>query len=111
MKDGSVGGAILSADTGRLENEIAVPPTFDLSVSTLCWMPDNRSVAYPDLRSGVANLWSQPALGTGPQKQLTHFTSGKVWACAFSADGKYVAISHGSRQSDAVLFTNPNSVK
>ena len=108
MKDGSVGGAVFSAETGRLEGEISVPPTFDLSVSTLCWMPDNRSVAYPDLRSGVANLWSQPALGTGPQKQLTHFTSGKVWACTFSADGKYVAISHGSRQSDAVLFTKPN---
>ena len=88
-----------------------VPPTFDLSVSALCWMPDNRSVAFPDLRSGVANLWSQPALGTGTQKQLTHFTSGKVWGCAFSADGKYVAISHGSRQSDAVLFTSPTSTR
>lgn len=106
MKDGSVGGAVFSAETGRLEGEISVSPTFDLSVSTLCWMPDNRSVAYPDLRSGVANLWSQPVLGTGPQRQLTHFASGKVWACAFSTDGKYVAISHGSRQSDAVLFTN-----
>jgi len=109
MKDGSVGGAVLSADTGKLESEISVPPTFDLSVSTLCWMPDNRSVAYPDLRSGASNLWSQPAIGNGPQRQLTHFTSGKVWACAFSADGKYVAISHGSRQSDAVLFTTPKS--
>ena len=98
---------MLSADTGKLESEISVPPTFDLSVSTLCWMPDNRSIAYPDLRSGASNLWSQPAIGNAPQRQLTHFTSGKVWACAFSADGKYVAISHGSRQSDAVLFTTP----
>jgi serine/threonine protein kinase len=111
MKDGSVRGAVFSADNGKLENEIGVPPTFDLSVSTLCWMPDNRSVAFPDLRSGVANLWSEPALGTGPQKQLTHFTSGKVWSCAFSADGKYIAMSHGSRQSDAVLFSNPSATK
>jgi eukaryotic-like serine/threonine-protein kinase len=107
MKDGSVGGAIFSADSGKLENEIAVPPTFDLSVSTLCWMPDNRSVAYPDLRNGVSNLWSQSVIGNAPARQLTHFTSGKVWGCAFSADGKYAAISHGSRQSDAVLFSNP----
>jgi Tol biopolymer transport system component len=106
-----VGGALLSADTGELETEISVSPTFDISVSTLCWMPDNRSVALPDLRSGVANLWSQPVLGNAPQKQLTHFTSGKIWSCAFSADGKYLAISHGSRQSDAVLFTNPASAK
>jgi serine/threonine protein kinase len=107
LRNGTFGGALLAADTGKLENEIAVPPTFDVSVSTLCWMPDNRSIAYPDLRNGVANLWSQQVLGSGPQKQLTHFTSGKIWSCAFSADGKYVAISHGSRQSDAVLFTNP----
>jgi len=111
MKNGTIGGAVLSTETGKLESEIAVPPTFDVSQSTLCWMPDNRSVAYPDLRSGVANLWSQPVFGSGPQKQLTHFTSGKVWACAFSADGKYIAISHGSRQSDAVLFTKLNPAK
>jgi len=109
MKDGSVGGAVLSAGDAKLEGEISVPPTFDLSVSTLCWVPDNKSVAYPDLRSGVANLWSQQALGTGPQKQLTHFSFGKVWGCAFSADKKYIAIAHGSRQSDAVLFTTPSA--
>jgi serine/threonine protein kinase/Tol biopolymer transport system component len=107
FKNGTVGGAVLSAENGKLENEVAVPPTFDLSVSTLCWMPDNRSIAYPDLRSGVSNLWSQTILGNGPPKQLTHFTSGKIWGCAFSPDGKYIAIAHGSRQSDAVLFTNP----
>ena len=61
LKNGTFGGALLAADTGKLENEIAVPPTFDLSVSTLCWMPDNRSIAYPDLRNGVSNLWSQHA--------------------------------------------------
>jgi serine/threonine protein kinase len=107
LANGAFGGAVLSADTGKLESEIIPAPTFDLSVSLLCWMPDNRSIAYPDLRTGVANLWSQPVLGTGPQRQLTRFTSGKIWGCAFSPDGKYVAISHGSRQSDAVLFTNP----
>ena len=108
FKNGSIGGAVFSVASGALEAEINVPSTFDVSASVLCWMPDNRSIAYPDLRSGVANLWSQSAFGSGPQKQLTHFTSGKIWGCAFSADGKYVAISHGSRQSDAVLFTKPN---
>lgn len=111
LANGAVGGALLAASTGKLEAEISVPPTFDLSVSTLCWMPDDRTIAFPDLRSGVANLWSEPVFGKGPQKQLTHFTSGKIWGCAFSPDGKYVTISHGSRQSDAVLFTNPGSSK
>jgi Tol biopolymer transport system component len=109
LANGAIGGVILAADTGKIESQGTPAPTFDVSVSTLCWMPDNRSIAYPDLRTGVSNLWSQTLLGTGPQKQLTHFTSGKIWGCAFSRDGKYVAISHGSRQSDAVLFTTPKS--
>jgi serine/threonine protein kinase/Tol biopolymer transport system component len=106
MKDGSVGGAVLAADTGTLENETLVPPTFDLSISTVCWMPDNRSIAYPDLRSGVPNLWSQDVFGKTPTRQLTHFSSGKIWACAYSPDGKMVALAHGSRQSDAVIFSD-----
>jgi Tol biopolymer transport system component len=72
---------------GKLEAEVSVPPTFDLSVSVLCWMPDNRSIAYPDLRSGVPNLWSQTLFGNAPARQLTHFSSGKIWGCTFSADG------------------------
>jgi Tol biopolymer transport system component len=108
MKNGSVGGAVLAADTGTLENETLVPPTFDLSVSTVCWMPDNRSIAYPDLRSGVPNLWSQDVFAKAPSRQLTHFSSGKIWACAYSLDGKLVALAHGSRQSDAVTFSSPN---
>jgi serine/threonine protein kinase/WD40 repeat protein len=108
FKNGGIGGAVFSVGSGSLEKEITVPDTFDVSANVLCWMPDNRSIAYPDLRTGVPNLWSQQVIGTGPQKQLTHFPSGKIWGCAFSPDGKYVAISHGSRQSDAVLFTKPN---
>ena len=109
LKNGGIGGAVFSVGSGGLEKEISVPDTFDVSASVLCWMPDNRSIAYPDLRTGVPNLWSQQVIGTGPQKQLTRFPSGKIWGCAFSPDGKYVAISHGSRQSDAVLFTRPNA--
>jgi Tol biopolymer transport system component len=108
FKDGSVGGAVLAADTGKLEIESKVPTTFDLSVSTVCWMPDNRSITFPDLRSGVSNLWSLDLFAKAPSRQLTQFSSGKVWRCAFSPDGKFIAIAHGSRQSDAVIFSDPN---
>ena len=70
-------------------------------------MPDNRSLALVDLRSGVPNLWSLPLFG-GPQTQVTHFPSGVIWSCAYSADGKSIAFARGSRQSDAVLFTSTN---
>ena len=38
-------------------------------------------------------------------KQLTHYTSGVIWNCQFSSDGKNLAMSRGSNQSDVVLFT------
>jgi Tol biopolymer transport system component len=103
-KDGTVEIAVVS-DKGAPESEAPAVPTFDASVNVGCWMPDNRSMAIADLRTGAPNLWAMPLFG-GSQTQLTHFSSGVIWACAYSPDGKLVAISRGSRQSDAVLFTS-----
>ena len=104
-KDGTVVVAIVSGENGAPESEASSPPTFDMSVNAGCWMPDNRSLAIVDLRTGAPNLWAIPIFG-GPQKQLTHFSSGVIWACAYSPEGKLVALARGTRQSDAVLFTS-----
>jgi Tol biopolymer transport system component len=106
FKKGTVGAAIYATDSGKLEEEADIPPTFDVSTNVACWMPDNHTAAFSDLRSGVPNLWSVSLLGEAPQKQITNFTSGKVWSCAYSPDGKYLGVARGSRQSDAVLFTS-----
>ncbi len=104
-KDGSIEIALVSAEKATPESAVSSPPTIDFTVSAGCWMSDNRSLAVVDLRSGAPNLWSLPFFG-GPQTQLTHFSSGVIWNCAYSADGKLVALARGSRQSDAVLFTS-----
>ncbi|MGC2182372.1 MAG: protein kinase [Terriglobales bacterium] len=104
-KDGTIVVAIVSGDKGAAESEVSSPPTFDMSVSVGCWMPDNRSIAIVDLRTGAPNLWTIPLFG-GPQKQLSRFSSGVIWACAYSPDGKLVALARGTRQSDAVLFVS-----
>ena len=110
-KDGTVKLTVVSADKGAPESEIPAAPTFDNptfdDINAGCWMPDNRSLALVDLRTGTPNLWAIPLFG-GPQTQLTHFSSGVIWACAYSADGKLIALARGSRQSDAVLFTSAN---
>ena len=105
-KDGTVLLAVASTASGAIESEKHVPPTLDLSVvSAIGWLPDNRSMAVLDNRTGTANLWSMPVLGEGPEKQLTHFTSGRLYNFCYSSNGKTVAMSRGSRQSDVVLFT------
>jgi len=64
-----------------------------------------RSVALLHIRTGTPNLWVWPLLGGGEPNQLTHFTSGVIWNCQYSADGKLIEMTRGSAQSDVVLFT------
>ena len=64
-------------------------------------------MAVVDTRTGTPNLWSFTVLGEGPEKQLTHFTSGIIWDLRYSFDGKSLALVRGSRQSDVVLFITP----
>lgn len=90
--------------SGAVESKADIPPTFNVASPVSCWMPDNRTMAIGDLRSGTSNLWTLPLFG-GPSRQLTHFTSGTIWACEYSPDGKTIVIARGNHQSDAVLFT------
>jgi Tol biopolymer transport system component len=70
-------------------------------------MPDNRALAISDVRTGVPNLWTIPIVSpVTPPKQVTRFTSGAIWDCHYSPDGKTIVIARGSNQSDAVTFTN-----
>ena len=104
-KDGTVDVVTVAAETGNLEFEGNLPITTDAVDTPACWMPDNRSMAISDRRSGSPNLWSIPVLAHGVEKQLTHFTSGSILACHYSPDGKLLEFARRSAQSDAVLFT------
>ena len=76
----------------------AVP--FDLS-----WTPDGRALAYTDTRSGVSNIFAQPLDGGAP-KQLTDFKADRIFSFAYSHDGKQLALSRGTVNSDVVLISN-----
>ena len=106
--DGRIVAANISAETGDLELEKDIPPTYDLNGGA-CWMPDNRHVAIVDVRTGVANLWAIPVFAGGADRQLTHFSSDRIWrGCSYSSDGKRIAIARGPNTSDVVLFSNTN---
>jgi serine/threonine protein kinase len=105
-KDGKVFLAVVSADNGALETRPTIPDTLDHTSNAVAWTPDNRSMALSDIRTGTSNIWSLPVLGNGPERQLTHFTTGQVWAFHYTRDGKSVAMARGNNQSDVVLFTS-----
>jgi serine/threonine protein kinase/roadblock/LC7 domain-containing protein len=105
-KDGKVMLAVISTDNAALEAEPTIPRTLDQTAHSADWAPDNRSMSLSDIRTGTPNIWSVPVLGKGPDRQLTHFTSGQLWACHYTRDGKSVAYARGNNQSDVVLFTS-----
>jgi len=105
-KDGKVILAVLSADNAALEAQPTIPETLDHTSNATDWMPDNRSMAVSDIRTGAPNIWSLPVLGNGPERQLTHSTSAQIWAFHYTRDGKSVAYARGNNQSDVVLFTS-----
>jgi eukaryotic-like serine/threonine-protein kinase len=105
-KDGKVVLAVVSTDNGTLEAQPTIPPTLDQTAHSAEWAPDNRSMVLSDFRSGTPNIWLVPVLGKDPDRQLTHFTSGEIWAFHYTRDGKSVAMARGNNLSDVVLFTS-----
>ncbi|MGH9482560.1 MAG: hypothetical protein ACRD1L_10780, partial [Terriglobales bacterium] len=80
-------------------------PALDVSPGTgpLRWTPDGRALTYRLHRGTTDNIWALPLAGGAPYP-LTHFTDLNISAYAFAKDGR-LAVSRGSRNSDAVLAT------
>ena len=91
--------------------------TFDLPVSAgtdyfaslsyrgFHWSPDGKGIVYIDTIGGVSNLWQKPLDG-GPAKQITDFTTDRIYTFAYAHDGKTLALGRGSDTPDAVLITD-----
>jgi len=104
LPDGAPVAKVVSPDTGAMVAQRMLEPTTDAQHRVGTWMPGNGAIAVADIRTGVANLWEVPLVGSHQEKQLTSFTSGSIFRVAYSPDGKLIAIVHGSENSDAVLF-------
>jgi len=92
---------IASADNGAVLHTFAVP--FGLQGSK--FTPDGTAVAFLLKRDRATNIWKQPLSG-GDIVQVTHFTSGDMFAFAWSRDGRHLAFSRGARKTDVVMMSN-----
>ncbi len=108
-KTGKVVGVIIESGV-ELKTGVEVVDTSDPSVHLARWLPNGKSIAFLDIRTGAPNLWTWALLSMNavPQQQLSHFTSGVIWDFDYSPDGKFIAIARGATQTDAVQFTNSN---
>ena len=64
---------------------------------------DGKAVVYPTRDNGVDNLWLQPLDGS-KGKQITDFTSERIYDFHWSFDGKQLALVRGHTDSDVVLI-------
>jgi eukaryotic-like serine/threonine-protein kinase len=64
---------------------------------------DGKAVVYPTRDNGVDNLWLQPLDGS-KGKQITDFTSERIYDFHWSFDGKHLALVRGHTDSDVVLI-------
>jgi len=71
----------------------------------LSFSPDGKGFVYPIHEKGVDNIWLQPLDG-GPGRQLTNFTSLRIYSYQWSYDGKSLALVRGDSPSDLVLIQN-----
>lgn len=63
---------------------------------------------YPIRDKGVDNLYLQPLDG-GAARQLTNFTSLKIYSYQWSPDGKKLALVRGDSPSDLILIKDAKS--
>ena len=92
--------AVLRTDNGtvRYFNAVAHAQLYAGAI----WTPNSRSIAYFAGDSVATNVWTQ-AIDGGRPKQLTNFTSGRIYRIAYSSDGKRLYLARGFSINDAFL--------
>jgi len=69
------------------------------------WSPTGTGLQYLATQKGATNIWEQPLAGGDP-KQLTKFTSGRIFDFNWSSDHQRLLLSRGDVTSDVVLLSN-----
>ena len=99
--DGKSKLCIFSAEGGDPISHFDAPPRANFRLGTH-WVPDGSAVTYRDWFSGI---WRQDLKG-GPPVRLQGLPNEKLYAYAWSADGKQFAYSRGWAIQDIILITD-----
>jgi Tol biopolymer transport system component len=92
---------VMTSDTRKPLGEFDLP----YGMQNAKFTPDGKAIAFLLTRKGATNVWQQRLSGGDPAP-LTNFTSGDMFAFAWSKDGKQLALSRGRRKSDVVMMSN-----
>jgi serine/threonine protein kinase/Tol biopolymer transport system component len=91
--------ALVSFEGGQLAK------VFDFPQKTGAWdMLDEQTLVYAESQGEVDNLWTRPLEGGAPPRQLTRFTSERIFRQKPSRDGKQFAVARGTTSADIILI-------
>ena len=90
---------IIGLEDGSLVNVFESPG----DIGRMHWSPDSAALDYVKTEEEVSNIWRIPVNG-GPQKQLTSFETDLIFHFAWSNDGRELACTRGSNETDLILI-------
>ena len=96
--------AIVPFDGGPPVKLFDVRPS-PISFAPLPWTGDGNSLMYLDRKNGVSNIM-QLTIESGESRQMTNFTSDRIFYFDWSRDGKRLAIARGRVNEDVVLISD-----
>ncbi len=96
--------AIIPAEGGPPVKILDVPGGVYSDGSPL-WSPNGKSLDYILTQNGSSNIWEQPLDG-GPPRQVTTFSSGRIFDFNWSRDRKRLLLARGEVSSDVVLLSH-----
>jgi DNA-binding winged helix-turn-helix (wHTH) protein/Tol biopolymer transport system component len=93
--------AVSSASGGQLIKTFDVPG----GTTRVRWSTTGTGLQYLVTQNGTTNIWEQSLAGGNP-KQLTKFTSGRIFDFNWSSDHRRLLLTRGDVTSDVVLLSN-----
>jgi Tol biopolymer transport system component len=97
--------AILPFQGGAPLKVMDAPPSSSQQFQGMQWTPDGRALTYVVTSGEVANIWSQPLSGDGPE-QLTDFKENRIVVFAWSTDGSKLACVRSVEMYNLILVKN-----
>ena len=97
--------SLVAADSGKTLRTLEYDPRHN---GVIRFSPDGKGIVYPIREKGVDNLWFQPLDGS-PGRQLTNFTTLRIYSYRWSFDGKSLALVRGDSPSDLALIKDAQS--
>ena len=97
--------SVISIEDGRFLNTFNLKPgvASPFRAAVLRWTKDGKAISYNATSNGVSNIWLQP-LASGEPKQLTDFSSERIFSFDWSQDGKQLVYSRGIVRNSLVLI-------